>query len=249
MTIVSLFLTFSLTALSLLLGIVFFAFLTERSKRSLKLIKVLLSIVAIIICTDLIVESMTDISVSGLFTQRVGGIVSKYAGGRAETTYGESFFGRLSTITYAMDVWYAYPLTGIGMGGYYYFNKGEAHGFSDSGIFSCLAETGFIGLVMYVGMLIMLFISLRAMVFSQAYHKLSDDTKLLVHFSMYNVILMMIASFTANTFVSSQFWLEISLFYSVIAVTYREIGMPMLRVKVMNVPLKVLFAQSVPIQK
>ncbi|MFN8359037.1 MAG: O-antigen ligase family protein [Candidatus Kapaibacterium sp.] len=247
LTIVSLFLTFSLTALSMLLGLVVYGLVSERSKKSIKLIKMIAIMVVIIISTDLIVESMTEISVTSLFTQRVGGILSKYAGGRAETTYGESFFDRLSTITYAMDVWYAYPMTGIGMGGYYYFNTMEAHGFSDSGVFSCLAETGFIGLVMYSGMITSLFVILRSLTTRRRNYSLDDDTTILLHVSIYNVMLLMIASVTANTFVSSQFWLEIALFYSIVAIACRETGQPMLRCKVMHIPLKKLLAPSVSV--
>ena len=58
------------------------------------------------------------------------------------------------------------------------------------------------------------------------------------NFSLYNVMLMMIASFTANTFVSSYFWLEIALFYSIVVAIAKETGMPVIRFRVMDVPLK-----------
>ncbi len=238
LTIISLFLTFSLTALTLFLGFVVFAFVTERSKQSIKLIKIIGVVALVIICTNAVVEFATDISVSSLFTQRVGGIVSKITGGRAETTGGESFFGRLSTIEYALEVWYRYPLTGIGMGCYYYYDKSEAHGFSDSGLFSCLSETGFFGFLMYIGILGGLVFVFKKYVLSNDYNRLKPDTKLMSHFSLYNVMLMMIASFTANTFVSSYFWLEIALFYSIVVAIAKETGMPVIRFRVMDVPLK-----------
>ena len=249
LTVVSLFLTFSLTAAALFFGLLIFAFATERTKKSLKLLKIIGIITLVIIATNVVVEYATDISVSGLFTQRIGGIVSKYTGGRMETTNGESFFGRLSTIEYALQVWYSYPLTGIGIGCYYSFNKSESHGFSDSGIFSCLAETGFIGFVMFCGVLFSTFYLFKKYILSDDYQKLTQDTKQLAHFSLYNAILMMIASVTSNTFVSSYFWLEIALFYAVLSTAHREIGYPVLRVRVMNIPLKTYFMNIQPVQK
>ncbi|MBK9248066.1 MAG: O-antigen ligase family protein [Ignavibacteria bacterium] len=249
LTIISLFLTFSLTALSLFVGLLIFAFATERSKKSIKLLKMVAVTALIIISTNVIVEYATDISVSGLFTQRVSGIVSKYTGGRAETTEGESFFGRLSTIKYALEVWYCYPITGIGIGCYYYFNINEAHGFSDSGLFACLAETGILGFVMYIGILSGLFIQFKRFVFSPYYLNLSEDSKMLSHFSFYNILLVMIASFTSNTFVASYFWFEVGMFYSIQSIVFREMGNSVMRIQIMKVPLKVLFAHSQPIQK
>ncbi len=242
LTVVSLFLTFSLTGLVLFLGIVGFAFVTDRSKNIIKILKIIGLVAVVLFITDLIVEAATGISVGGLFTQRVGGIVSKYTGGRIETTGGESFFTRVGTLSKAVEIWLVYPVTGIGAGCYFTFMRSAEFGFSDSGVFAVLAETGTIGVLIFIGIFAGLYREFKRFLFTDLYQKLQTDTKLMVLFALYNLLLNSISSITANTFVTSYFWLEIGLTLTIIAVAYRECSLPMFRLQIMRTPLKTLLS-------
>lgn len=244
LTVVSLFLTFSLTGLVLFIGIVGFAFITDRSQNIIKIIKIIGFVVVLLFITDLIVEATTGISVAGLFTQRVGGIVSQYTGGRVETTGGESFFTRVGTLSKAVEIWLVYPITGIGTGCYFTFTRSAEFGFSDSGVFAVLAETGTIGVLIFIGMFAGLYREFKRFLFTDLYKKLQTDTKLMVLFALYNLLLNTISSITANTFVTSYFWLEMGLTLTIVAVAYRECSLPMFRLQIMQTPLKRLLAQS-----
>lgn len=245
LTIVSLFLTFSLTGLVLFIGIVGFAFLTERSKSILKIIKIMCFITVLLFITDLIVESTTQISVAALFTQRVGGIISSYTGGRIETTGGESFFTRVSTLSKAVEIWMAYPITGIGMGCYFYFMRTSDFGFSDSGFFSVLAETGIIGAIVFVGLFAGLFREFYRFLFTSLYKRLHPDTRLMVLFVFYNLLLNSISAITANTVVTSYFWLQTGISFIVLRSAYSESSLPMVQVQVMQTPFNKLLAKAV----
>lgn len=239
LTVISLFLTFSLTGLVLFFGIIGFAFITDRSKNIIKILKIISIIVILLFITDVIVEATTQISVGALFTQRVGGIISSYTGGHIETTGGESFFSRVSTIGNALDIWFTYPITGIGVGCYYTFLRLPEFGFSDSGVFSALAETGIIGVLTFIGIFFGLFFECRRFLFTSYYQRLNRDTKLMCLFTLYNLLLLSISSITANTFLSSYLWFQIGLILTIISVAYKESSLPMIRVKLVKFPLKV----------
>lgn len=245
LTIVSLFLTFSLTGLVLFVGIVGFAFLTERSKSILKILKIMCFITVLLFITDLIVESTTQISVAALFTQRVGGIISTYTGGRIETTGGESFFTRVSTLSKAVEIWTVYPVTGIGLGCYFYFMRTADFGFSDSSFFSILAETGIIGAIVFVGMFAGLFRESYRFLFTKFYKQLQPDTRLMVLFVFYNLLLNSISAITANTVVTSYFWLQTGISFIVLRNAYCESSLPMVKVQIMQTPFNKLLAKAV----
>jgi hypothetical protein len=244
LTVVALFLTFSLTGLVLFFGIIGFAFLTDRSKSIIKIMKIIALVAVLLFITDMIVEATTEISVAGLFTQRVGGIVSTYTGGKIETTGGESFFTRVSTLSKAVEIWLEYPITGIGTGCYYYYMRTPEFGFSDSGIFAVLGETGIIGALVFIGIFAGLFREWKRFLFTNYYKKLQPDTRLMVLFALYNLLLNVISSITANTFVTSYFWLQIGMSLGILSSAYRECSMPMIRIQIVRTPFKILLLRA-----
>jgi len=244
LTVVSLFLTFSLTGLVLFLGIVGFAFLTDRSKNIIKILKIICFVVVLLFITDFIVEATTDISVASLFTQRVGGIVSKYIGGHIESTGGESFFTRMMSIVNALEIWVTYPITGIGVGCYYLFLRSPEFGFSDSGVFSVLAETGFIGIIIFLGIYVALFNEWRRFLFTYYYRKLNEETKTMSLFVFYNLLLLSISSITSNSFLNWTLWFYFGLTFTILSIAYKECLLPVISIKVMNSPLKQLLAEN-----
>ncbi|MBI3260629.1 MAG: O-antigen ligase family protein [Ignavibacteriae bacterium] len=245
LTVVSLFLTFSLTGLVLFLGIIGFAFITDRSKSIVKILKIICFVAVLLFITDFIVESTTQISVAGLFTQRVGGIISTYTGGRIESTGGESFYARWNTLTKGVEIWLSYPITGIGLGCYFFFMRTPEFGFSDSGLFSVLAETGIIGVAMFIGMFAGLFRSWHTFLFTNLYKKLQPDTRIMVLFALYNLLINFISAITANPFVTSYFWLQIGISLVILRSAYQECSMPMFQVQIMQTPFKKLLSKSV----
>ncbi len=243
LTVISLFLTFSLTGLVLFVGVIGFAFLTDRSKSIVKILKIISFVAVLLLITDVVVESTTQMSVAGLFTQRVGGIISNYTGGRIERTGGESFFTRVSTLSKAVEIWMAYPITGIGMGCYFFFMRNIDFGFSDSGLFSVLAETGIIGGIVFIGMFAGLFRDCHRLLFTGLYKKMQPDTRLMVLFVFYNLLLNSISAITANTFVTSYLWLQFGTTFIVLRNAYSECSLPMARVQVMQTPLRQLLSK------
>lgn len=240
--IVGIFLTFSLTGLSFMLGVLFFAVVFERNANVLKLLKIIAAAAIIIIIADIAVENYSSISVSALFTQRVGGIISTFTGGSVETTSGESFFYRASNMAVAIDTWMYRPLTGIGLGCMYQHTHDVDYAFTDSTFFQSLADTGIGGLLSITGLCASIIYVLYRITKSRSYMELEDDTKMLVAFSLYVSMHIVISMFTGNSLVGIVLWLQWGMMISLIHSVSRD--SPLLRLRVLNTPLKELLAKS-----
>jgi len=241
-SLVGIFLTFSLTGLALMLAVMAFAVLTERTANVLKLVKIIAVSSVIIIITNIAVESYSSISVSALFTQRVGGIVSSYTGGSIETTTGESFFYRASNMAAAIKTWMHRPFTGIGLGCMYNFTKDKEYGFTDSTFFQSLADTGFGGLLCISGLCVSTILLLYRITKNKQYQMQTADAKMLIVFSLYMAVQNVITMFTTTLLVSVPLWLIWGMMLSLIhsfSQTY-----PAYRFRLVAIPLKEILAKQ-----
>ncbi len=219
---VGLFLTFSLTGLSTIVGIIVAAFIFERNSRLIKLLKNITILAAILFITDIAVEYYADISVTSLFLQRVGGIVSVFSGGSTEMTTGESFFTRANTMQKCVEIWTHYPLTGIGLGCYYSYTKSAEMAFADSTLFQALSDTGLGGFLTIAALSISSILIPLQPRFVQKFlgpaaakHNNDGDLSSCREFSIYAGIIMMINLFIGNSLVGVYLWLIWGMIFSI----------------------------------
>ncbi|MCX6154982.1 MAG: O-antigen ligase family protein [Candidatus Kapabacteria bacterium] len=150
-SLISLFLTFSMTGFTGLGIFISFLFIFERFSKTKKMIPVIIISVLIIIFADILVENYLNISVISLFTDRIYGISS---GGHASRQMaGESFWLRASGIKIAWECFLNNPLLGHGLGLTFIFTKGKVM-FYDSSFLQVLSELGLIGLIIFISMFI-----------------------------------------------------------------------------------------------
>ncbi len=214
-SLVALFLTFSLTGALGLAMVLTSVFIFEKRIK----LKAVLSIFAIstvlIIITDSIVESYSNISVLELFGNRISGIVDEREGRRGGMS-GESFGTRVESAEQSLGIWYRHPVLGIGMG-LTDFDK-EAHiGFADFGILSALSETGIIGGLSFFAMFIAIFYKSHKMMKYRLNNKLSEDEDRLFGLSFYIMLQLFLINFiVSNNIVNMALWIPITIVFSTI---------------------------------
>ena len=211
--VISLFLTFSLTGLSLI--IVFLLTLIIHTK--IKFGKILVNFiyfVLILVVSDTILSSFTQISVLDLFYQRVSGLIVPQKNGKGMIT-GESAPERISSFSNAMTLFQESPIFGIGIGNTYYHPKSNAR-FAQSAFFGFLSETGIIGIFF---LLILYFNLIRAGIFlkNNIYKFKEKDEKFasVQSLGIYIAVLTVFGTmFISNTIITASFWLSIGTLFA-----------------------------------
>lgn len=216
-SLITLFLTFSLTGLLSFLTIFLSIFIFEKFKRALKYAIITLCILFVVLgLTDKLVSSYADISVAELFKMRVEGII--YAGKKEKDFIGgESFGSRAEAFEKSFRIWKKSPIIGVGIGLTAYQKEDIA--FADTSNMQVLAETGLIGAVLYFMMFFILFFrSLKLKRYLTDIDFVNDETSkynfipaLLVYFVIFHFI---INYTTANNFVTCASWLPLSIVFA-----------------------------------
>ncbi len=217
LTVVSLFLTFSLSGLLMISFFVLTIVIIEKIKL-LRLFSVTLAIVVLLTITDLIQMNFTEISVSELFYTRITGLLSDQTRGNKMTT-GESAPDRLESFENATNMFMDYPITGIGSGNTYYYPKSTKR-FTHSSFFHLLGETGIIGasaflLLTYYFMRIALYLHKYRYQFIES----SPELATLQSFAIYLTLIVFFSNFFIGGAIGNYgFWLEAGL----IIIIYRQ---------------------------
>jgi O-antigen ligase len=210
--IISLFLTFSMTGLSLI--VVFFIALIILTK--IKFGKVIVNItffIILLLFSDLILSNFTKISVLDLFYQRVVGLVVHNKANNM--VVGESAPERISSFNNAITLFQESPIFGIGIGNTYNHPKSNAR-FAQSAFFSFLSETGIVGIfflfILYFNLIRAgLFLKMNVEKFRYKDEKLASVQSLGIYIA---VILVFGTMFISNTIITASFWLLLGVILS-----------------------------------
>jgi O-antigen ligase len=138
-----LFLTFSLSGLLGLSLILSIAVFVHRRLSFSNLFKGLGVALLIIILADVVAEKTFDISVLGLFGQRISSILP-IKNNKTEQIAGESLEHRQTTFERSYKIWKENPIIGIGIGLTSYHKEFDL-AFSDTSIMAMMGEAGIIG--------------------------------------------------------------------------------------------------------
>lgn len=222
LTVISLFLTFSLSGLLLISFLVFSIVIFEKI-RMIKLFSISLAVIVLLSITDMIQMNYTEISVSELFYSRISGLLSDQTKGN-KMTEGESAPDRIESIQNATKLFLDYPLTGIGSGNTYYYPTSTKR-FTHSSFFHLLAETGVIGgfaflFLAYYFFKIVLYLNKHRYRFIES----SPELATLQSFAIYLTLIVFFSNFFIGGAVGNYgFWLEAGLVIIIYRQTVKEV--------------------------
>lgn len=237
LSIIALFLTFSLTGVFGLALVLFVALMSRLHKVLKPIIFWFIIGAAIVVVADRIVYPYYNISVLELFYDRIAGIIQ---GGDNSSIGGESFFTRAHSGWVGIQIWLSSPITGFGLGCFYLY-PGNDIKFPDIGIASALAETGLLGSLAFTAFFLSLFY------FSYKYTE-KGNSKLpmelrerrVVGLIIYLVLIQFQTNFiTSNQIVTSGTWMQMAPILSLLNYALFKSGYRRRELRLVNAPLKV----------
>jgi len=215
--IIGLFLSFSLTGVVLIVLLLTSIIIIEKIQKT-RVFKAFISVVVVLFATDSIQQQFTGVSVSGLFVQRISGLLSIGEKG-VNMTYGESAPDRINSISNATNLFLEQPITGIGAGNTYYYPTSTSR-FAQSSFFHILSEGGLVGIT---ALMFLFYHLIKAMNFlKNNRHLHRRDKPILASLatgSYYLGILIIFTTiFTGNQIGNYSFWYNLA----VLLIIYRE---------------------------
>jgi hypothetical protein len=232
-SILGLFLTFSMTGIFAISVVLFYIFAVEISPKKKNLALLLSSVLLMLITIDIIIAGYFNISVLGLFSQRLGSIAGFVLSIRTSysTINGESFFGRWDNIKQGLEMFTNYPLSGIGAGCHSFYSKTHSIAYSDSIYAGIMGELGLPGISSYCLFLFLMFKQALSLSRSKEYlSRYTEDQKQIVTFLPYGVLIIIALSFTTYFWINWTFWVIVALIMAGINNAYRLQGHPILRI-------------------
>ncbi|MFH1051509.1 MAG: hypothetical protein V1779_11340 [bacterium] len=240
-SLITLFLCFSMTGFVGMAMIICGILLFHWSKRLMPFFYILIASLIIIIATDSLVQSVAGTSVVDLFSKRLRGIFSEKQG-----IEGESIGVRLYSAKVGLEIWERHCLTGAGIGLTAYNNrKGVA--FGDFSFIAVMAEMGLLGLIAFIGIFISLFItSGKYLLMRKARDDLPEDLKTWIGLLFFIMLHLFLINFiSGNNLVSFVLWQIIAIVFSNINSVQKTMGKKVVAIKFLKKPLKISLNQGI----
>ncbi|RPI68572.1 MAG: O-antigen ligase domain-containing protein [Ignavibacteriae bacterium] len=228
-TVLAIFLAFSMSGTLLVAAIVGLTLLLYPKESWRQFLTIGVVSLVLIVAADRIVNATTDVSVIGLFSQRITSLVSG-AAAREETgaIEGESLTQRVADYRISYEVWQESPVTGVGLGNFANSDASRYHNvqFPATTIGSVLAELGIIGLIVFVVFLGGTYVSVQADERRwRSFHRGRDeDVDRLAPILPFRLVLLIIVAFTGNFLVTAVFWYDMVLVLSGQSAIRRHMG-------------------------
>lgn len=236
-----LFLAYSMTGVVGFLMVIGSVFLFQRSKKIIPIFYIALIAVAVILITDNYIQKYAKVSVVKLFTDRIEGILSGQKSHK--TMAGESFMGRAENIKDMLLIWEINPILGTGYGLTQYAEYEKKVYFSTISVLAALAETGIFGFTAYVMMFVFLFVqTLKYLILKDNYTGLPPELRRLSIIAFYIMLPLFLTNFiSGNNIGSYAFWNPLAIVFSVINLIDRHYGRGLVTISAVKVPFKYKF--------
>jgi len=210
---ISLFLTYSMTGLASLFAVVSLIFFIEYFDSYKFIFKVALIGLITIILANLLMIELFGIDLLKLFTYRIENIFSL----GSDEMGGESFSTRLDNTLATISVWTKHPIWGVGLGVLGYQKEFVAM-FSDTTIFSILAECGIIHFIIFNLLLYsLLFTAIKLYRLVRDSDMVPLEEKKLIGIAPYIALFdIMRCSFTANILIYFILWMDFAFIFFVL---------------------------------
>lgn len=217
LTLLTLLITFSLTAFLGIVTIFTFLFIIANSKEKIKYLKITLFGLTILALVDIMLSQLLGVSVFLLLFERIYLIVTSLMSDEILLVTGDSFFFRAERMIEGFKTYIEYPFSGIGMGLFSEYNTDIE--FPDNSISQVVAETGFLGMVFFI---LIFSSSIYTVFYLLKKHKknpfLSElDLVLLKIAGLINVYQFFLNFASANIFVTIGMWIPFFISFSIIS--------------------------------
>ncbi len=235
-SLIALFLCFSMTGFVGMLMIITPIFIFHRSKRLYPFFFGIIASILIIIGTDNLIKNFTSISVVELFSKRISGLLFKKQG-----TEGESFDVRLKSGKVGIEIWEDHFLIGAGLGLTAY-NNNKGVEFGDFSVTAALAEMGLLGSIAFVGMFFGLFWTTTKLMYKiRNKDDLSDEDKRWSGILFYMMIHLFLINFiSGNNLVVFVLWQLVAIVFANLNQILTKLGYKNYEISFVRIPLKQL---------
>ena len=229
-TIVAVFLAFSMTAVILVSATVALIVILYP-KGSIKRLALVAGVgLVMVVGVDRVVENSYNVSVLELFAKRLTSLVSGAAvADETGAVYGESVTQRVSDYQVAVEAFEDSPILGVGPGNFSLSKAGKYHNqeFPASVWGSVLSELGIIGFICLVVFMFGTYFSLQAdeRRWTRGHLGEDSDEERLSAILPFRWLLIILAAFTSNFFVSSILWFDVVFLFSAQSAVRRAMGM------------------------
>lgn len=245
LSLANLLLAFSNTGLLLFFLILMILIFIDKKIKIKILLKNLLIFIVFFIIVDALVSIYTNISVLGLFAERIEGILYYIGGDRNKMIVGESFDTRSDNFRWMIDIWTEYPISGIGMG-LIKLNGIHPVRFSDFYVAGALAETGIQGVIAFT--LFFVFLWKGSYLITKNYHEnklLNENDKSIFSILIYIVLIITVINWiTANQFIGEINWILCAIVFAIVSNYYYLNNFSFIEFKIVSVPLKTTFNKN-----
>ncbi len=238
LSVITLFLTFSLTAVLGIFLILFVIMLMFRGKRLKMLFVYLLLAAALVFVADGIIKNYTKVSVYGLFEKRISSLI-KTDKRISEGMRGDSFGARSQTAEMSIRLMERNPVTGIGLGQTQYDPR-FTQIYIDFSSFAILAEMGIPALLVFTSIFIGIFFHLYRLLKYKKYNEyLSDEDKRLICTMMVSFVIIFQTNFlSANNLITYNLWFFVAMALSLISNMYMKSGEKIYEISLVKTPIK-----------
>ncbi len=243
LSLVTILLTYSLTAASVIFFLMLGFFLLTGFRFAGKFLLYILIAFIILALSDNYIEKYVDISVMEMFWDRISRLLTTFDPDKYAVA--ESLPQRMKSASVALSVWATSPIIGVGMG-LLAFNTHTDITFADSSFFMVISQMGILGALAFVLMLgVLLFKSYN---FAQKYldaDKEDYNTTLNVLMYYLMVYLFIVNIFISNNYVNPYMWSYLAIVYAIINRNYLRDNYPSLKIKFSDIPLIVKFNRNI----
>lgn len=242
--IVTMFLTFSLTAVVGLFLILLIIFIFFRNKRIKTLVLYFILGIFLVTVSDSIIEKYTKISIFGLFEKKISSVLQSDKK-KKDRMVGDSFDQRLETAKIAINIMERNPIIGVGLGQTQYDTRFNII-FIDFSSFAVLAEMGILGLVVFAGIFIGVFYHLiRLLKDRKLSSGLPDDLSRLIGTMLVTFAIIFQTNFiSANNLVTHNLWFFLAMALSLINSSYIKNNINVYEFSLVKRPLKELLNEK-----
>ncbi|MGB9770350.1 MAG: O-antigen ligase family protein [Candidatus Kapaibacteriota bacterium] len=230
-SLITLFLTYSMTGLASLIVVLSLIVFIEYFESYKFLFKIIFIVVVTVLLANLFMIELFGIDLLKLFTYRIENIFSL----GSDEMGGESFTTRLSNTMSTIAIWTQHPLFGVGLGLLAYQKEFVAI-FSDTTIFSVLAECGIFNFLLFNALLYsLLFTSIKLYKIVRENPSISADEKKLIGIAPYIATFEILrCSFTANILIYFILWMDLAFIFFVLNYYSQYLGHKVLTISFKN---------------
>lgn len=200
--------SFSLTGVGALFILILAIFLFEGWKKAKSFFLYLLLFACVVLIAAKIMTPIVHIDILDLYKERIARILGWGTNPYVSHISGESVSTRLHGIIVSFDVWSSYPLFGVGAGHFYLADAAQKDGviFSSTLYTAVLAETGTIGLFLFLIFFFTIFI-LSIQLYTDRHLIQNDQLRRLAGVVPYHMILYLFFNLSSTAYVS--FWIDL----------------------------------------